>query len=204
MKLYDYKLPDITEKLFYPLSFIAALLVYVTGFSVKFYTRSLIVAYIFLTLIAQAIYRTRYNFTESVSLAFLTVFMNSYYWEIPIHLIEYRQKAFYIQQVVQMYRLVPLIFFYQHFKVKDSKPLYYGLVISGAAILLKISLGWSGMAHTDWWIVMMVNRFLCLLCLVWTVLGWELKNSSSDIVNEPENEIYDNVNYHCKHGHKVA
>lgn len=175
MKLYDYELPEFLEALFYPLSLMAAGLVWVSGFSVKFYTTSLIIAYILLTLTAHTIYRTRYSFTQSMSLAFLTVFMNSYFWEIPIHLIEYRQRGFYFQQVVQMWRLTPLIFFFQRFRVRDSWPLYLGLVVSGAAIFIKLQLGWSGMAHADWWVVMMVNRVLCLLCLVWAVLGWEPK-----------------------------
>lgn len=57
----------------------------VTGFKYGFYTNEILIFYALTTVFVIHHYRDRPGF-QSVSLGFLVIFLNSFYWEIPIHL----------------------------------------------------------------------------------------------------------------------
>lgn len=171
MKLYSYDLRlEWLRPVFYLSGLAAITAVKATGFSVGFYRNALIIAYILLTMAAVTLYGTRYTFSKAVCLGFLTVFLNSYYWELVLHLGEYLTVGFYVEQLAQLWRLTPLAFFLRRYRFHYTKPLWGGLVISAGAIYIK---NLFVLDDPQWWTVMMVNRAVCLLLLTYTVLRAE-------------------------------
>jgi len=170
MWLYDTKLVQIRETFrwsFYILSVTAWVLIYQSGFSVGFYTNSLLLQYTAMTMLAVQIFNTRYDIKKALALGFLTVFLNSYYWEIPLHLAEVLSGTLHVGMVVQFWRLIPIPFFLKHYRftVRDRAILSVGLAFSMVIMFAVIFVGvgkYKLMLYS-------VNRFISL-CLLLKVL----------------------------------
>ena len=74
--------------LFYLLALLSILVVYVFHLEIGFYRTHLIIQYILYTCLAFYMYSNRFSVMESIALAFLTVYLNSFYWELPYHVAE--------------------------------------------------------------------------------------------------------------------
>jgi len=84
-------------------------------------------------MVATAVFNIKYRFKEAVSLGFLTVFLNSFYWELPLHLAELLSGPPHVGMLVQACRLIPLPWLLNHYEFdkKRSKVLItVGLFIS--------------------------------------------------------------------------
>ena len=93
---------------FYVLGLAAAGFVLYTGLSSGFYTSELIIFYILAVLFTAHHYRDRGGF-KPICLAFLIVFVNSFFWEAPIHVADLLEGNFGVV-VIQSLHLLPLIF----------------------------------------------------------------------------------------------
>jgi hypothetical protein len=78
-------------------------------FEYGWYTNDILLAYVFMVVVAVEYYRGLDGF-KPVSLAFLVVFLNSYYWEFPIHLVSFFESMNIGGEVTQAMHLVPLLF----------------------------------------------------------------------------------------------
>lgn len=171
MWLYDTDFVGIREGFrwnFYVISICVMKLIQQSGMSVGYYTNSLLLQYSAFTLLATYLYNQRYNIKQSISLAFLTVFLNSYYWEMPLHLAEILSGNLHAGMLVQLWRLVPLLFFLKHyvFTVKDRALLSIGLSFSTVIMFLKVYYVFPSINIY----LYPVNRLICLLILVKVII----------------------------------
>jgi len=171
MRLYDADIhvSEWFKHLFYIGGAVAVEAVWFVKASIGFYTTTLIMQYIALTMLAVYLYSQRYPVKQAVCLGFLTVFLNSFYWELPLHIIEFVLIGFYPAQLVQLWRLTPLIWFYKRsmLTMKNGKTLVYGFLFSLAALFYRNMAGifpWNPYLHP-------LNRLVCLLVLVYVIIG---------------------------------
>ena len=176
MWLYDTKLVQIRETFrwsFYVLSITAWMLVYQSGFSVGFYTNSLLLQYISMTMLAVQIFNTRYDIKKALALGFLSVFLNSYYWELPLHLAEVMSGNLHVGMIVQMWRLIPVPFLLHRYDFTgyDRAVLTVGLGFSTIVMVLRVFYGISG------FVLYPINRFVCLCLLIKVLIEAQRKDS---------------------------
>jgi len=159
MRLYDADIhvSEWFKYLFYIFGVASVEVVWVVKASIGFYKTHLIMQYILLTMIATYLYSQRYEVKQAVCLSFLTVFLNSFYWELPLHIIEFVLIGFYPAQLVQLWRLTPLIWFNQRnmLTMKNSGPLVFGFLFSLATLFYRSMVGKHFYAHP-------LNRLVCL------------------------------------------
>lgn len=171
MRLYDADIhvSEGFKSLFYICGVASLGVVGVVKASIGFYATTLVMQYIALTMLATYLYSQRYEVKQAVCLAFLTVFLNSYYWELPLHLTEYFMGSFYVAQLVQLWRLTPLLFFIPRGMIaRDSlKPLLAGAVFSFVLMVYRSQRyrqPFQAITHP-------VNRLVCLAVLIYVITG---------------------------------
>jgi len=149
---------------FYFISVCMFRLIQQSGVSVGFYSNSLLLQYVALTILAVNIFNQRYNIKQALCLGFLTVFLNSYYWEIPLHLAEVLSGTLHVGMVVQLWRLIPVPFFLKHYKftVRDRAILSVGLAFSTVIMFTVLFVG-----VPDYKLMLYsVNRFVSMCLLI--------------------------------------
>lgn len=174
MWLYDSKIRvvDALKYNFYFVGLQVILIIAATGFEVGFYTSNLLIQYILLTMGATFLYNQRNPIKEAVSLAFLTVFLNSFYWEVPLHLAELFSGAPHIGMLVQFWRLAPAVWLMKKYVFDEgsrwtlAKGLLFSLILNALAYL---QIGPRPIIHA-------VIRGGCLLFLVKTITEAEPRN----------------------------
>ena len=147
-------------------------IVYIYRLEIGYYNTFVLIQYIGMTVLSTYLYNQRYSIKEAVCLAFLTVYLNSYYWELPLHVMEYIQCGYYGPwQLVQLWRLFPLLFFIPRGYVtgEDWLPLGGGLGFSLAMMLYRntghgVDLPLQALHHP-------INRVVCLLVLIYVIIG---------------------------------
>ena len=160
------RVPDVVKYYFYLIGFQFILLIATTGFEIGFYTSSLLIQYAFLTMGATVFYNQRNPIKEAVCLGFLTVFLNSFYWEIPLHLAEIFSGAPHIGMLVQLWRLLPAVWFLKNytFDNRSKKTLAKGLLFSLALnVVVYLNMTPKLLTHA-------IIRWGCLLFLVKTIV----------------------------------
>ena len=169
--LYHYKkqLP-LVEEFYYPVGLFVLGAVYIEGFSVQYYTTPILIQYIIFTLASTAILRIRYGFNQAVSLAFLTVFLNSFWWEMFYHVYEFQiwypiSLTFWWWRirVMQWIRVIPFFFLRKNFDFKGLWSVQVGLIAS--YILARMRL----IGRVGVWI-MPLHRGLCLAVLLYVLM----------------------------------
>jgi len=166
------RVPDVVKYYFYLIGFQFILLIAATGFEIGFYTTSLFIQYAFLTMGATFLYNQRTPIKEAVCLAFLTVFLNSFYWELPLHLAEIFSGAPYVGMLVQLWRLVPAVWFLDNYTFDDrskqtlARGLLFSLILNAVAYL---QFGPKLIIHA-------VIRVGCLYFLMKTIIEAKPKN----------------------------
>jgi len=171
MRLYDSELcvSEWVKYLFYIGGIVALEGVWVFKAGIGFYSTALILQYIVYVVGSTYLYNQRYGIKQAVCLAFLTVFLNSYYWELPLHLAEYIQVGIYPAQFVQLWRLTPLVFFIPRGMItkNDFKPLLGGVFFSIVLMVYRSQRyrqPFQALTHP-------VNRVVCLAVLVYVITG---------------------------------
>lgn len=184
--LYDWKqlkIPPWVEPYLYLAATCALLVVKLTHWEIMFYTNNLWVQYIIMVVTSYAIYRDKYPIKEAGCLAFLTVFLNSFYWETPLHLADFITGAGNILGnlgvwIPQLWRLYPATFFLPRFNYKPTakKKLLAGLVFSAAIMGLIFGLHIVGPMKQLYYLV---NRFVCMIILTQVTLEAEPKTAET-------------------------
>lgn len=85
--------------LFYISGVACIVTVWVLGVEFGYYRTYLLMLYIGMTMAAVGVLNVRMSFKEALCLGFLLVFLNSYYWELPLHIVE----AFVMFPVARMF-----------------------------------------------------------------------------------------------------
>jgi len=148
--------------------FFAAYVVADSGFSVGYYTTELIVLYIAMAAASTYIFNARLPIAESVCLGFLTVQLNSVYWELPLHVAELLSAGPHVGMLVQAARLLPLLYFRGRVALgrRGRRLLLTGFAASTYISLLKVYIFPPGLGFY----VLSVARVTCLLLLTAVVL----------------------------------
>ena len=146
--------------------------VYRFQFSFRYYTTSLLIQYALFTMAATYVFNQRHSIKQAVCLAFLTVFLNSYYWEIILHIVDYIAvfPNYYANLNVflpQLWRLYPILFFHSRFKFREGwdRVLMFGVGVS--TVLAGLYLTYWPHLNTYFW---MVNCVVCLMLLVKVIM----------------------------------
>lgn len=88
-----------------------------------------------MVLLCFGFFYSKYSVKDSIALAFLIVFINSYYWESMHHLNAIIFYGLSFNQIIQMFHLLPAYFLVKRIEFYDSrrviKFIIYGLMISG-------------------------------------------------------------------------
>jgi len=155
---------------FYLAAASAILLLGATGFSVGYYRTHILVQYVLLTAASVCLYSQRFSFKDALCLGFLTVYMNSYYWELPLHIAEYLTLKFHAGMLVQLARLIPLPYLLSRYRPTSYALVKVGLGLSGAAVALhfRVSILMGNMLYA-------LARTFCLWCLTKTIIESEVK-----------------------------
>ena len=171
------RVPDVVKYYFYLIGFQFILLIATTGFEIGFYTSSLLIQYAFLTMGATVFYNQRNPIKEAVCLGFLTVFLTSFYWEIPLHLAEIFSGAPHIGMLVQLWRLLPAVWFLKNytFDNRSKKTLAKGLLFS---LVLNVV---AYLYLTPKLLTHAIIRWGCLLFLVKTIVEAKPKEEVMNI-----------------------
>ena len=165
-------LPENLKYVFYVAAVDAVFMVWVTGFNMGFYTTALIVQYCVFTLLTVYLLNVRYCFKEALCLGFLVVFLNSYYWELPMHFAAVLSGEPVVNIVFQLWRLAPLPFLLGRYRF-----------VPGARYVVEAGVGVSGVVMVaryflhlrEWWLLPL-NRLVCLLLLVKVIAEAERKH----------------------------
>ena len=136
-----------------------------------FYTSQLINLYILFVLLSVYLFDLKRSFKEALCLGFLTVYLNSYYWESMLHFASYMHGYIGLNEFLQFWRLIPFVYFYFYYEYEDKSIFRYviiGLIFSSLLVLLRAFLIFFKMGYLNAYINNL-NRFICLLILVYVV-----------------------------------
>lgn len=102
-----------------------AMLIYWIGFKFEFYTTDLIIQYIFLVLYAFSRLKNNTSLFKALSLSFLIVFLNSYLWEIVLHVAEYNINIMKLFNFRELIHLIVIPFILSHYQIELKEELVY-------------------------------------------------------------------------------
>ena len=168
-----FNVPDSVSPFFYIYGFLFLVLEYLTRFTIGFFTPWILIQYIVMTMISVAVYQRRFSFKQAVCLGFMTVYLNSFYWEIFYHVYEWQiwypfslGLMWWVNRLPQWIRLIPAFWISNNFKVKDLNPLTLGLVVSYVLTYLRFNV-LSGPIVP--YFIHPFHRVFCLVILLYTV-----------------------------------
>jgi len=167
-------IPETLDLFFYIYGFMFLVLEYCTKFTIGFFTSWILIQYIVMVLFSVAVYQRRFNFKQALCLGFMTVYLNSFYWEIFYHVYEWQiwfpeslGVMWWINRLPQWIRLIPAYFIVNNFKVVNIKPLTLGLVVSYVLTYLRFNVLSGGIIGLY---VQPFHRGFCLIMLIYTVM----------------------------------
>jgi len=124
------------EAVFYYLGVSSIISIVLYDLSFEYYNTHLLFKYCVMVMFAVWTLSTVYDFKVALSLGFILTFINSYYWEMMLHLTIILESGININQIVQMLHLAPIPFLIMKFKFNSKKEviiiLLYGLLYSSA------------------------------------------------------------------------
>ena len=179
----------IFDSMFYTYMILLAFIIRISNFSFDLYLPHLLIQYCFFVIVGFKIFRKKYSFNKSVSLAFLIVFLNSYYWETVLHFSEFIVKPSTLFNIRELFHLAVIPFLLSHFdfdKHYTLKQLRKGIIISFILSVIVI----EGIQyhripivflHSNFLlkaVIWFMNRFICLLILVDVVYNAKIKKQS--------------------------
>lgn len=175
--LYHYKpeLPRIIKTLYYLSGGLLIPILHLTQYSIGYFTTIILMQYVAFILASTAIYETKFNFNEAVSLAFLTVFLNSFWWELFYHVYEFQlwfptslTLGWWIARGIQWIRVVPFFFLRRNFEFRKLWVIQAGLLVS--YLLTRARFVW----RVPIWIHP-IHRAVCLATLLYVVMNSKRK-----------------------------
>ena len=164
---------------FYLVSLVAFLRVLFTGFNVGFFTNTILLQYIVFVVVSVNIFNIKFEFKKALCLGFLTVFLNSFYWEFFYHVYEFQiwipyslGWEWWYLRIPQLLRIVPAFFIVRNFKITDRGSLMIGLIISFFLTYAKF------VYHIPSLYLHPVHRVIALACLLKTIYEAEVKDNT--------------------------
>ena len=149
------------------------------NFSVGQYKTHIIIVYLALYGLAYSVYSIRFDWWKALSLMGLTVFFNSYYWELVLHIAEIKTVGGITpNMILQMVHLLPAIFFVRRFDFNRNEVLdrlIVGVFVSAVVGFIAIRyLTWNAYSDLIPFIyreglkltLYHVNRVVCLFVLL--------------------------------------
>ena len=168
-----FNVPDTLTPLFYIYGIVFLCLEYLTRFTVGFFTPWIIIQYIVMVLFSVAVYKQRFSFKQALCLGFMTVYLNSFYWEIFYHVYEWQiwlpfslGFEWWVNRLPQWIRLIPAFFIVHNFKVINLKPLTVGLMVSYVLTYIRFNVLSGGIISLY---LHPFHRAFCLGILLYTV-----------------------------------
>lgn len=168
---YDFVYEKLLETFFYLGGLLSMLLVYVYQPRIGYFTPFILIQYIMMVIYTTAIFSQTNPINKAVSLGFLLVFFNSFYWELPYHLLEMYNAGprlmvldWWIVRLPQWIRLTPGFFLYKNYEIKNYKYLSAGLLISYMLMYIRLKYKMLG---TE---IHPLARFICLSFLIYTLI----------------------------------
>ena len=137
--------------------------IYVSGAEYAFYNNQLVIFYSLMTWFSYVFYSLFFRDKQALGLSFITVFLNSFYWELPYHVADIIQNIFYPAMLVQWWRLYPILFLRKQGWVYDWKWIKIGVYTS--IVIMVFKYGFLAVRHYTLYLNF-VNRFICLLILL--------------------------------------
>jgi len=165
------------ENVFYIISLVFVICVYVLNLSYNFYKSNLLIQYAFFVHVAYYKLRNRYNVLTAISLSFLLVFLNSYFWESALHVMEYNTNPLMLLNFRETYHLIVIPFLLLHYQFdkrivirKIGFSFFFSFIISILTLELIPYLGLH-LIYIPFFlypsnVLYFVNRFVCLLILL--------------------------------------
>ena len=175
MWLYDSRLYlEWVEHIFYAIGVLSIVVIDILSISVGYYKTHILIEYVGMTIFAAVLYSDNNRFKEALCLAFLTVYLNSYYWEIPFHFMEYRMLNIRPDSFVQLARLLPLMFFWRKYRFnKHSLDLaLLGVLFSTAFLFMR---AYVFNYRYGMRIPYAINRIICVYILINIIMGADKK-----------------------------
>lgn len=170
-----FQIPERWRTWFYLLGTGFILTVKLLEFEAMFYSTNLWIQYTIFVMLATMLFNTQYPIKEAICLGFLTAFLNSYYWELPVHIADYiatfpnwlNYLGVFIPQWV---RLLPLMYLIPNYTYKPTAKTYLiaGFMQSTCILILR-EVFFHGTQQPKW----ILARFMCLLILVKIILDAE-------------------------------
>ena len=140
----DIRIINMFETFFiYLMMLIIPCTVYVFNFNFHYYNTQLIITYCYLVMFAWSYLRIYkdYDFKSALSISFLLVILNSFYWELVLHLAAAHQNVYALINPRESIRLIIVPFLLHHYKFhkhKANKYLRIGIVVSGIIAYLRL------------------------------------------------------------------
>jgi len=126
--------------------------------------------YIFFLFVSMIVYRWRFGFKQALCLTFLTVFLNSFYWELFYHVHEFQiwlpislGFEWWYVRLPQWIRVLPAFFLVRNFEVRDTR--FLGAGLAGSFLLTYLRFVY----HVRWVWLMPLHRAFCLATLIATI-----------------------------------
>lgn len=155
--------------LFYVAGVTCIVVVWVKGVEFGFYRTYLLMLYMAMTMAAVGVLNVRMCFKDSLCLGFLLVYLNSYYWELPLHIVEAAVMFPLVRMFVQGWHLVPVPFLLRNYVISRAHwwTLLDGLRFSAYGITLIWILTYFSLLPTGFKVAgYIVVRVVCLFHLV--------------------------------------
>jgi len=162
---------DLVKPAYYLGGLLALFLVYVNQTTIYYYTTTILMQYVIMIMLATQLYDTRFEFKQAICLAFLTVFLNSFYWEFFYHVYEFQiwlpyslGFGWWWVRLPQWIRILPAFWVTRNFEILDTRAISVGLVISFILTYARFVWYIQNWAHP-------VHRIICLICLIYTIIN---------------------------------
>lgn len=179
--LYAYGSPldryeSITKVFFYLGSMALSLIIVAFQPQIGYFTWVLMFLYVLFIVGSVLFLSERFNFRESVCLAFLVVYLNSFYWEFFYHIHEIVQwwpmplsLGYWYDRVPQLARLLPALWLRGRFRFTDLRYLGLGFAVSYTMTRVKLTYPLYLMFPTSYECFNPAHRIICLGLLLITV-----------------------------------
>lgn len=200
------------KHLFYYGAVLGSGLLVLFDFKIGIYTPIIFASYIGLWGLTYIFMRGFFSFNVAFPLSMLTVFANSFWWEMPYHALDLAQNGFTVRLAVQLIHVIPLLYLFWRFDVKFDKTLLKNFLkvfgVNAVLLSLKSLIIYQFFIGASWLpsfnhIVLIFSRFYALLVLLKIIVDtwmhggserknlvklyhWELKDKDSPLWDESD------------------
>lgn len=166
----------ILKMLFSMGGWVLSLVIIVFSPQIGFFTWELMLQYVLFIVGSTLFLSERFRFREAICLAFLVVYLNSFYWETFYHIAEIRvwwplplTLGYWYDRIPQLMRLLPALWLRGKFRFTDLRYLGLGFAVSYLLTQIKLSYLIYLHPHINYPWFNPLHRVICLCLLLITV-----------------------------------